>query len=104
MRTAQELFTFVRMGGASERIIVKGISGVDALHLQAFDARKAQCFKAKDREKLLAVIESGFGSLAPFNKVIRGILKEGAERTSRLSRSLKWISRRRLPVSHQVTL
>ena len=34
------------------------------------------CFLVEDQEKLLAVIESGFGSLAPFNSLIRGVFRD----------------------------
>ena len=38
-----------------------------------FDAGKAQCFLAKDREHLLAVIEAGFGDFYDFNRVARSL-------------------------------
>ena len=38
-----------------------------------FDAGKAQCFLAKDRERLLAVIEAGFGDFYDFNRVARSL-------------------------------
>ena len=69
-----EVYTFVKMGGASERIALKQISA-DALEaLSRFDASRARCFHAKDRDKLLAVIEAGFGNLTPFNRVVRRLL------------------------------
>ena len=39
-----------------------------------FDAGKAQCFLAKDREQLRAVIEAGFGDFDDFNRVARSLL------------------------------
>ena len=39
-----------------------------------FDAGKAQCFLASDREHLLAVIEAGFGDFYDFNRVARSLL------------------------------
>ena len=39
-----------------------------------FDAGKAQCFLAKDREHLLAVIEASFGDFYDFNRVARNLL------------------------------
>ena len=39
-----------------------------------FDAGKAQCFLAKDREHLLAVIEAGFGDFYDFNRIVRNLL------------------------------
>ena len=44
--------------------------------LARFDAGKARCYLDKDREKLLAVIEAGFGTFAPFNRIVRGIFAE----------------------------
>mgnify|MGYP007129134682 CR=1 FL=1 len=38
-----------------------------------FDAAKAECFLPKDRERLLAVIEAGFGDVREFNKIVRRI-------------------------------
>ena len=72
-----ELFVFLKMGGETERIRVLELGGVDVrVALNRFDAAKAKCFLAADREKLLAVIESGFGSLAPFNSLIRGVFRD----------------------------
>ena len=39
-----------------------------------FDAGKARCFLASDREHLLAVIEAGFGDFYDFNRVARNLL------------------------------
>ena len=53
------------------------LGGVDVrVALNRFDAARAKCFLAADQEKLLAVIESGFGSLAPFNSLIRGVFRD----------------------------
>ena len=70
-----ELFTFVRMGGEFERISVLALTGNEDLQtvIQTFDSSKATCYDPKDREHLLGVIESGFGSFGPFNAVIRTI-------------------------------
>ena len=72
-----ELFTFVRMNGARERIRVWQIGGdVVRAGLMAFDANRAQCYLKRDREKLFAVIETAFGELSHFNKVVASILVE----------------------------
>ena len=34
---------------------------------------QAKCFLAKDRQRLLAVIEAGFGDFREFNKIVRNI-------------------------------
>ena len=76
-----EIFTFVKMGGSRERITLKQISADAVDALSHFDASRAQCFHFKDRHKLLAVIEVGFGTLTPFNKLVRRLLTsdQGAE-------------------------
>ena len=71
-----ELFVFIRMGGARERILVVEISSEAGAALAKFDAARARCFLQKDRQHLLAVMEAGFGDLRPFNKVVRTILNE----------------------------
>ena len=77
-----ELFTFLQMGGSVERITVRELLEGARSNLAAFDARKAKCFLRKDRHKLLAVIEAGFGDLQPFNRVVRTIFAERARKRS----------------------
>ena len=43
--------------------------------LKEFNAANARCFLDDDRQRLLAVIETGFGSFKPFNAVVRGIFE-----------------------------
>ena len=43
--------------------------------LATFNAAKAECFKQEDRQKLLAVIEAGFGNFDEFNTGVREIFK-----------------------------
>ena len=47
-----------------------------------FDARKAQCFLASDREHLLAVIEASFGNVDDFNRIARNLLTSSLHRLS----------------------
>ena len=78
--------SFVRIcyhtvGGAQERVEIHLIAHPDDDQTEArgrlteqfatFDAGKAQCFLASDREHLLAVIEAGFGDFYDFNCVAR---------------------------------
>ena len=49
----------------ARRLLTKGFA--------TFDAGKAQCFLTKDRERLLAVIEAGFGDFYDFNRVARSL-------------------------------
>ena len=72
-----ELFVFLRMGGETERIRVLELGGVDVrVALNRFDAAHAKCFLVEDQERLLAIVEAGFGSLAPFSALIRGIFRD----------------------------
>ena len=69
---------WLRVGGARERITVSHLASdteTQALFAK-FRASSARCYKPRDRQHLLAVIESGFGSLAPFNSLIRGVFRD----------------------------
>ena len=76
-----ELFVFFHIGADRDRIFVRQLgSATEALSVRPAllraGASKAQCYLRRDREHLLAVIESGFGSLEPFDKLIRGLFSE----------------------------
>ena len=62
--------------------------------LAHFDAGKAKCYHDRDRERLLAVVEATFGTVAPFNSKVRKLLS--AQR--RASRSSSFASGSRLPL------
>ena len=65
------------MGGETERIRVLELGGVDVrVALNRFDAAHAKCFLKDDEERLLSIVEAGFGSLAPFSALIRGIFRD----------------------------
>ena len=69
------------VGGAEERVELHLIANPDQDQKEArrllmqrfatFDAAKAQCFLARDRDRLLAVIEASFGDFYDFNRVVR---------------------------------
>ena len=71
------------MGGDQGRVEIHLIAHLDDDQMEArrllteqfatFDAAKAQCFLASDREHLLAVIEAGFGDFDDFNRVARSL-------------------------------
>ena len=74
----------VTVGGDQRRVEIHLIAHPDDDQTEArrllteqfatFDAGKARCFLASDREHLLAVIEAGFGDFYDFNRVARGLL------------------------------
>ena len=87
-----EIFTFLFMGGKLDRIEIHALSasddaptstangrrGLDDLKHQfaTFDAAKAQCFLPKDKHRLLAVVEAGFGDFELFNRRVRTAFAE----------------------------
>lgn len=73
-----ELFVFLRMGGARDDIAVRLLEDGDSLvrQLERFDAGEAKCFLNRDRQRLWAVIESSFGTFAPFNKQVRAVFAD----------------------------
>ena len=66
------------MGGERDKICVRllGDKADLAPRLASVDAGKALCALDEDRERLLAVIESSFGTFAPFNKIARAIIAD----------------------------
>ena len=71
-----ELFVFLQMGGALERVTALALPGKEVQReLATFDAAQAQCFKAEDRERLLAIVEAAFGDFGAFNAKVRAIFK-----------------------------
>lgn len=83
-----QLFTFVRMGGTRERIVLTRIDG-GAASFDGFDAGRAQCYLRRDRERLLAVIEATFGDLKPFNQTVRGLLSASPSTVHAVGRTYK---------------
>ena len=86
------------MGGQLDRVKVIGLvnrpaagaevpseepAGNPAEDLQrsfaTFEARNAKCFKSEDRERLLGVIEAGFGMLDDFDLLVRHLLSKRRE-------------------------
>ena len=73
----------VPVGGDQERVEIYLIAHPDCDETESrrllteqfatFDAGKARCFLASDREHLLAVIEAGFGDFHDFNRVARNL-------------------------------
>ena len=82
----------VPVGGDQERVEIYLIAHPDddqtesrillTEQFETFDAGKARCFLASDREHLLAVIEAGFGDFDDFNRVARNLLASRLEETS----------------------
>lgn len=79
---------FVRMKGQHDEIDVRLIVGTHEgaasagnikERLLRFDADKAECSLNEDRQRLLAAVESTYGTPKPFNKIVRNLLAEKLE-------------------------
>ena len=75
-----EIFTFMFMDsdGARERIEIFALGSSQDLKTQiaSFDAAEAECYKVEDKQKLLAVVEAGFGDFEDFNARVRGVFDD----------------------------
>ena len=69
------------MGGTFERMHVYGAD----LDFANFHAEKAECYVAADKDRLLAVVEAGFGTLAAFTSAVRALSVEGVEQQALLN-------------------
>merc|ERR1719253_350626 len=85
-----EIYTFLKMGGSVDRINIFTLDGSVTLKglFAGFDVRDADCFKAEDKDSMLAIIEAGFGDFDSFNKSVQTIF--GGRPT--LRRRSSWIS------------
>lgn len=70
---AMEIFCYVQMGGSQDNLHVTPLddNGDTFEQLVRFDVAKAECYLPRDRQQMLAVIETSFGTLAPFNTAVR---------------------------------
>eukprot|EP00927_Polykrikos_kofoidii_P047262 TRINITY_DN4138_c0_g1_i11.p1 TRINITY_DN4138_c0_g1~~TRINITY_DN4138_c0_g1_i11.p1 ORF type:complete len:296 (-),score=43.53 TRINITY_DN4138_c0_g1_i11:161-1018(-) len=78
-----ELFVFLEIGMPLDRLVIYGDFDMSAIAL--FDVMNAECYNKRDKERLLAIIESSFGTTAMFNSVARKVLRRAACKTSILS-------------------
>ena len=96
-----EIFTFLKSGAPLSSLTCLHIDGGEepttaavgdaqdirsqhmrlAMRFATFDVSKAKCFKEEERQRLLAVIESAFGSAHVFNSLIRGLIQLDAAPT-----------------------
>lgn len=83
-----EIFTFLRMGGTFDRITIVPLIEVDNVseedikgameqlyqQFSEVDTAKAECYHSEEKQRLLSVIETGFGSCSEFNYTLRSLL------------------------------
>ena len=68
-----EMFTFIRAGGSLDRISVYAFDPDAAMAVATFDVCKADCTVQHDKQRLLAIVESSFGTFGEFNNTCRRI-------------------------------
>lgn len=70
---ALELFVFLHVSNTPEAVTVLPLEDSAAVveACAQFDASRAKCFKHSDKERLLAIIEAGFGQVGEFNAQVR---------------------------------
>eukprot|EP00400_MALV-I_sp_L67-5_P000590 gene590-1009_t len=75
-----EVFVFLRMGGDLERMTVLPIELENEEEAQqmfsSVDASNCKCHSESDRQKLLAVVEQGFGNFESFNQILRHVFRK----------------------------
>jgi hypothetical protein len=71
-----EVFTFLVMGAEKDRVELKRISDAPEISeaLMHFRTSAAQCYLQEDRQRMLAIIESAFGTHASFDDAVRRLL------------------------------
>ena len=73
-----EVFVFLKMGGSIRRITIIPIELKDEKiarsKFEEVDVSKCKCYLEKDRQKLLGIVEKGFGSYEAFNKAFNLLL------------------------------
>jgi len=74
----------VRSEGAIDRIVLKPLSveGSDVF-ISKLDVRLAGCFLRQDKQRILAIVESSYGSSSEFNAACRQILVAADPRASK---------------------
>mmetsp|Transcript_102402 Transcript_102402/g.293136 ORF Transcript_102402/g.293136 Transcript_102402/m.293136 type:complete len:667 (-) Transcript_102402:209-2209(-) len=80
-----EIYTFFRMGGSLERIVILPVKQPHErmdYHIETFRAENCQCFLEEDRQRLLAVVETGFGNLSRFGHTVKSSLRKCARMTA----------------------
>jgi len=89
-----EIFTFFRMGGSLDRVVVIPVAQTHQqmdYNIETFRAENCKCFLEEDRQRLLAVVETGFGNLRRFGYVVKSSLRK-CTRMSNSGRRIKPIA------------
>ena len=102
----QQLFVFIQMGGTVDNIQLAFIPPEETSdpnskkfqtpleyfedRFENFDVTNAQCFDPLQKDRLLSVVEAGFGGLDGFNDALRETMKELKEKAALSLTSATW--------------
>jgi hypothetical protein len=86
------------MGASLDRVQVLPTGDGSEADIKAgfahFDVQHAQCFMEGERQKILGIIESGFGSADAFNAIVSTMLRARGSRVRLTSSELQDVSMR----------
>ena len=101
-----ELFVFIQMGGSVENIQLQFIPPDETSdpeckkfstpleyfedRFENFDVTNAQCYDPLQKDRLLSVVEAGFGGLQGFNDALRETMKELKEKAALSLKANSW--------------
>lgn len=75
-----EEFTFLKMGVSTDRITLVPIDVDEEQNLETLfdhvDVSQSKCYKEGDRQRLLAIVQTGFGNFEQFNGIIRNVFRD----------------------------
>ncbi|CAE7373505.1 unnamed protein product [Symbiodinium natans] len=77
----EEVFVYLQMSRSIDSIELLPICSDMDERIQTFDAQAAQCFKDRDRQRLLATIEAGCGDFESFNADVQDALMHALKKS-----------------------
>lgn len=75
-----EVFTFLKMGGSIDRITLIPIDVDEKKDVKTLfddvDVSTSRCYKEDDRQRLLGIVQTGFGNFDQFNTIVRDVFHQ----------------------------
>jgi hypothetical protein len=91
------------MGGSIQRITIIPIGIADSTEARSLfanaDVSKCKCYLEADRQRLLGIVERGFGSFAAFNQMIQVMFQTRFKTVAISSKSQKSINKQTEKIS-----
>ena len=84
-----EVFVFLKMGGNASRIKILPIEGVTEKQIKKkfknVDIEQCKCSLESDRQKILGIVEQGFGNFEDFNSIVQQSFEDSGLATRKTS-------------------